>query len=315
MKKIISAVTAICLLTTASVYALSDIQEESELGKSVKALEEYGVVNGYEDGTFRADNAVTRAEFCKMINTLFGFTDVGINNFDDVSYEDWYYKHILIANKYSYINGFEDGTFRGDDFVTREQASTIICRITPLLEVEDVAISDEISDWARESVQMVANHNLLKTDTDEKFRAKDNLTRGELAMLLSRFIPQPKNDTYEESYDGTNAEIAIENAVVLANLKAAVKDIERVNFNENEKYLVSLVLKGLEGTIEAGLNGQMINKNYVVKNFGKEIDEVRKIYKNMTDDEKGYFHTSLVKLNNSTLTFLQSYFLGDKSPV
>ena len=63
------------------------------------------------------------------------------------------------------------------------------------------------------------------------------------------------------------------------------------------------------------MNGNLINKNYVVKNYGKDIVEARKIYKNMTEDEKGYFHTNLVKLNNSTLMFLQSYFLGDKPPV
>ncbi|MBQ2426448.1 MAG: hypothetical protein II263_08100 [Lachnospiraceae bacterium] len=94
-----------------------------------------------------------------------------------------------------------------------------------------------------------------------------------------------------------------------------MRDIESVEFNENEKEMISLVLVGLNGTIDAGLNGHLINKHYVVNHFGKEIVAVRSTYKAMTEEEKGYFHNNLVKLNNSTLMFLTSYFLGDKSPV
>ena len=316
MKRIITLFLTAVLFLSCNAYAFSDVKSDGELGVAVKALEEYGVINGYEDGSFRPDSFITRAEFCKMVNVLFNFTDVGVNDFTDVSYDDWYYRHVLIANEYEYINGFEDNTFRGDEKITREQASAIITRITPLLKIDDVVdITDDVSTWAKEDVQMIANHKLLKTETDGRFRAKENMTRGELAMLLSHFIPEAKTDSYEEGYQGTNAEIAIENAVVLANLKAAVRDIESVKFNSNEEKMVSLVLKGLNGTIDAGLNGQLINKHYVVNHFGKEIVEVRNIYKSMTDDEKGYFHNNLVKLNNSTLMFLTAYFLGDKPPV
>ena len=234
----------------------------------------------------------------------------------DVSPDDWYYTQVLIADEYEYIAGFEDMTFRGNNKITREQTAVIICRITPLLEIEDkVEIKDEISDWARESVESIANHKLLKTDENGNFRAKENITRGELAMLLARFIPKAKTDSYDASYSGTNAEIAIENAVILANLKAAVRDIKSVQFNPNEQGIIDLSLKGLEGTIEAGMKGNLINKYYVVRNYGKEIGAARNIYYAMTDTEKGYFHANLVKLNNSTLIFLQTYFLGDKSPI
>ena len=315
MKKILILLFVVTLLS-GNVYAFSDIDDDGELGVAVKALEEYGVINGYEDGSFRPDNFITRAEFCKMVNVLFNFTDVGVNDFTDVSYDDWYYRQVLIANEYEYINGFEDNTFRGNNKITREQASAIITRITPLLKIDNtVNITDEVSEWAKDDVQMIANHKLLKTEEDGSFRAKENITRGELAMLLSHFIPEAKTDSREEGYQGTNAEIAIENAVVLANLKAAVRDIESVEFNSNEKEMISLVLIGLNGTIDAGLNGHLINKHYVVNHFGKEIVEVRKIYKAMGDEEKGYFHNNLVKLNNSTLMFLNSYFLGDKPPV
>lgn len=316
MKKILILTIFIFATLCGSVYAFSDVDPDSELGASVEALTEYGVINGYSDNTFRPDKEITRAEMCKMINVLFNFTDVGVNDFLDVSYNDWFYTQVLIANEYEYIQGFEDMTFKGNNNITREQTAVIICRITPLLEIEDtVVIKDEVSDWAKESVGMIANHKLLKTDDNGNFRAKENITRGELAMLLVRFIPKAKTDSYEKGEWGTNAEIAIENAVILANLKAAVRDIKSVEFNPNEQGIIALSLKGLEGTIEAGMKGNIVNKNYVVRNYGKEIGAARNIYYAMTDTEKGYFHANLVKLNNSTLIFLQAYFLGDKSPI
>lgn len=316
MKKLFCFLLIVSMLMLDTAFAFNDVLPESELGTEVQALVDCGVVKGYEDGTFRPDKPITRAEFCKMINTLFNFTGVGVNDFTDVFFENWFYMDVLIANEYEYIKGYEDGTFRGNNKVTREQASVIVGRITPLLEIENtVTITDAVSDWARDAVQMVANHKLLKTGEDGCFRAKEYITRGELASLLYRFIPKPKTDAYEKGYSGTNAEIAIENAVILANLKAAIRDIEKVTFNENEKQLIEYVLIGLKGTADAGLKGNLINKNYVVDNYWSEIVAARKIYKNMSDTEKSYFHNNLVMLNNSTLVFLQSYFLGDKSPI
>ncbi len=316
MKRILLFVILLLTISVSNAFAYTDINEESELGKSVAALSEHGVINGYSDGTFRPDNAVTRAEMCKMINVLFNFTDVGKNDFLDVSYEDWFYMQVLIANEFEYIAGYPDGTFRGNDKVTREQACVIIDRITPLIEITDtVIITDPVSEWATDAVQMIANHKLLKTDENGNFRAKDNITRGELSLLLSKFIPVGKTDTYEEGYKGTNAEIALENAVVMANLKAAVRDIESVKFRENEQKIIDLALIGLKGTIQAGLEGNLINKHYVVYYFTPEIDTSRKMYLAMSEEDKAFFHGNLVKLNNSTLIFLQSYFLGDKPPV
>lgn len=316
MKRILFLTIFLILFSSYSVYAYTDIEPQSELGEAVTALSEYGVINGYSDGTFRPDNALTRAEMCKMINILFNFTDVGVNDFTDVSYDDWFYMQVLIANEFEYIKGYDDQTFRGNNKVTREQTCVIIDRITPLIEIEDtVIIKDQVSDWAKDAVQIIANHKLLKTDENGNFRAKENITRGELSLLLSKFIPEEKNDTYEEGYQGTNAEIAFENAVVLANLKAAVKDIESVEFRENEQEIIRLSLIGLKGTIQAGLEGNLINKRYVIKHYTPEIDTARDLYKAMTEEEKSYFHGNLVKLNNSTLIFLQSYFLGDKPPV
>ncbi len=101
-----------------------DVPTGSELEKAVSKLKEAGVLHGYEDGSFRAANSLTRAEFCKMVNKLFGYTAKAQEAFPDVTAENWYYDDALIAKQQGYIAGYEDGTFRGSATVSREQ----VCR-------------------------------------------------------------------------------------------------------------------------------------------------------------------------------------------
>ncbi|EPZ62478.1 hypothetical protein H477_5353 [[Clostridium] sordellii ATCC 9714] len=62
-----------------------------------------GYINGYGDGTFKPDNSITRAEFVKILNKAFGYTNVGKENFSDVNPSDWYYNDICIGVNAGYI--------------------------------------------------------------------------------------------------------------------------------------------------------------------------------------------------------------------
>ena len=62
-------------------------------------------INGYEDNTFRPDDSMTRAEFVKLVNKVFGFTQEGTEDFTDVNKDDWFYNDICIVIKAGYIKG------------------------------------------------------------------------------------------------------------------------------------------------------------------------------------------------------------------
>ena len=57
---------------------------------SIKKFIEKGYITGYEDKTFRPENHITRAEFVKIVNKVFNFTDKGKDNFKDVEPGIWY---------------------------------------------------------------------------------------------------------------------------------------------------------------------------------------------------------------------------------
>ncbi|MDU2686951.1 SH3 domain-containing protein [Paeniclostridium sordellii] len=147
-----------------------------------------GYINGYGDGTFKPDNSITRAEFVKILNKAFGYTNVGKENFSDVNPSDWYYNDICIGVNAGYINGYEDNTFKPDKQITREEASKIIATALNLKGDGNLNFKDssEISNWAKSYVDALSDNNIINGYEDNTFRPHNNMTRAENVTILSR---------------------------------------------------------------------------------------------------------------------------------
>ena len=106
----------------------SDVAEGAWYQAAVETLASIGFLNGYEDGTFRPDQPITRAEFTaiamRFVNML-----PGTLVYSDVDIEFWAKEAIVAASVYGYITGYEDGTFRPNDLITRAEVVTIMCRM------------------------------------------------------------------------------------------------------------------------------------------------------------------------------------------
>lgn len=196
-KKIISTITLGIMIgvTTISVNAnpkLSDVSGHWA-NKEIQQFISNGFINGYEDGTFKPDNSITRAEFVRIANNYFGFKEKENENFTDVSSNDWFYNDICIAQKEGYINGYEDGSFKPDKTITREEASKIIISIK---NREDIKIDklnnfvdgSMVSDWAKKYVEGAIEAGYIKGDTDGKINPISNITRAESVSMLSRVV-------------------------------------------------------------------------------------------------------------------------------
>lgn len=153
---------------------------------------EKGFINGYQvkDGfEFRPENSITRAEFVKLVNRVFGFTSKATINFKDVNSKEWYYDEVRMGVAAGYIDGYkEDNTFRPDAAITREEASKIVAKITNLkgdgkLEFKD---NSKISDWAKEYVDALTDNKIIEGYPDGTFKPQDKIKRGESVVTLSR---------------------------------------------------------------------------------------------------------------------------------
>ena len=113
-------------LTTLSVSAFSDTTDAD-----ATFLVEQGILKGYEDGTFRPDAPITRAEFstvmCRALNLLdYADSVAGEQLFTDVPTTNWACKYVNALAKKGIINGVGDGKFDPDSTVTHAQVSKII---------------------------------------------------------------------------------------------------------------------------------------------------------------------------------------------
>ena len=155
---------------------------------SIKQFIEKGYINGYEDKTFKPNNSITRAEFVRIVNKVFNFTEQGKENFKDIEIGAWYYADICIGVNAGYINGYEDGTFRPNEAITREEAASIISTITNLYGNSNLKFVDDnkIASWAKSSVYALAEAKIMTGYEDNTFRPKNKITRAEAVATLSR---------------------------------------------------------------------------------------------------------------------------------
>ncbi len=91
-----------------------------------------GVVKGYDDGTFKGDNTITRAEFCVFIVNLMGLDikKAKDQGFPDVKGSNWYVPYVNAVAKAGYVKGRDTGMFDPNGLITRAEVATLINRIT-----------------------------------------------------------------------------------------------------------------------------------------------------------------------------------------
>lgn len=193
MKKVVLKVALVFSIIIAAVgctgFAFTDVDLQTEEGMAITKMQNCGYIQGFGDGTFRPDGTLTRAEFVTIVNKMYNYTVDMENIFTDIKPEDWYYKNVLIGVQAGYIKGHDDKTFRPDDPVTREQVCVMMNRI---LNVERIpfgqAITDAVSDWARESVEKLISNRFFVLEDGGKFRATHPITRAEVCVALEKCI-------------------------------------------------------------------------------------------------------------------------------
>lgn len=155
-----------------------------------------GYINGYDDGTFRPDNSITRAEFTAIVCRALKVADADYSGqFADVSADDWYAPYIAAALNDGIIS--QDVNFRPNDTITREEMCKILAialqngGVAPAPSGYTPQFTDmqHISDWAKEYVYFASYHGFMSGREDGSFAPKANATRAEAATVLSR-VPE-----------------------------------------------------------------------------------------------------------------------------
>lgn len=160
------------------------------------------VVTGAGDGRFDPEKNVTRAEFAAMLARGLGLPiEASGAAFSDVEAGAWYSGVVHTAKAWGLIDGFEDGTFRPQAQITREQAMTMLSRAFVLTGLkhrlpeissgDQLAIftdSDQVAPWAVSAVTDTLLAGLVQGRSGDVLAPKATVTRAEVAVMVQRLL-------------------------------------------------------------------------------------------------------------------------------
>ena len=157
---------------------------------SILELVKLGAINGYQDGTFKPNKNITRAEFASVLVNSLGLKNVEGKVFNDTK-NHWAKDAIATAHANGIISGYNANTFGANDLVTREQMAAMIVNAFKLkAQGTSRSFNDEskISSWAKESIEIATSNNVIGGYPNGSFAPKQNATRSEAAAIVVKAL-------------------------------------------------------------------------------------------------------------------------------
>ncbi|MDQ1233984.1 hypothetical protein QE450_001482 [Paenibacillus sp. SORGH_AS306] len=160
------------------------------------------VVNGVDSTHFNPNSNVTRAEFAAILVRALGLSDTGTSSkFSDVSTSDWYMGAVTVANKYNLIDGYENGTFRPNQTISRQEAFVILNRAIAIVKLQQAtgstttlsSYSDQrkVATWAQTATQAVLSSGVVQGN-GKLLNPTGQMSRAETATVMQRLLKLAK---------------------------------------------------------------------------------------------------------------------------
>ena len=167
---------------------------DSPFSTEIDTLSTFGLLEGYEDGTFRPEAPITRAEFCAMLANVLGLPQGQHLSFSDVADDAWYTKAVSAMAARGFVSGVGDGTFRPDDTITYEQMTTILSSVAVWASMSaeelngktDISLADyqDFSPWAQRPAWIMDQLGALVGDLQPQDLATRETAAGMLYAMM-----------------------------------------------------------------------------------------------------------------------------------
>ncbi|RIX52769.1 hypothetical protein D3P08_12245 [Paenibacillus nanensis] len=160
--------------------------------RSIEMLASEGIVKGFSAERFSPNASITRAQFAAMLVAALKLPTEHAVSFTDVDASAWYAEAVHAVASAGIAKGYEDGTFRPNDLITREEMAVLAAGAMGLTFPENGGLSftdaGAISSWSSDAVAAAVEAELMNGKPDGTFRPSDNASRAEAAVLIARMI-------------------------------------------------------------------------------------------------------------------------------
>lgn len=178
-----------------------DVDDTHAARWAVELLKDLRISNGYEDGSFKPANTVTRAELAKLLSLAAGL-DVSkpySGAFGDVAAADWYAPYVEAVYNAGLVKGYETAAglaYKPAAPVTRAEMMVMLLRAADIPEVlaahKSATLSNvdwrDVQDWARPSIYLGMKMNMLAERYGKRLEPNLPAERGEVALALGRLL-------------------------------------------------------------------------------------------------------------------------------
>ena len=206
-KKLLAAVLAGALTASQAAAVFSDTSGHWAEGAISKWSEEYSIINGYDDGTFRPDASITRGAFAGILDRFLKFqTTSPSSTFSDTPGTYWETAILKLHASGVYLGN--NGKALAGDTITRQQAVTMIARAFGISGSESYLPyddADQIAEYARNPIAEMTARGYINDAANGRFRPTDAITRAEIVNILNNMVSVliQETETYCGDVEGT----------------------------------------------------------------------------------------------------------------
>lgn len=199
-----ASLAALLALSAFPISAYAADAQRSAKGPQLNRDTHMQYMNGYNDGSFRPDASITRAEACKLLASLLVEKVQGNDmKFIDVAGDAWYAEAVDQMTGFGLIKGYKDGFFRPAAKITRAEFVSILARLphTDIGTGTDKSFADvPAGHWAHNAVQTALAQGWITGDGN--FRPNDAITRAETVTMVNRVLGRTADKAAIAAGDG-----------------------------------------------------------------------------------------------------------------
>ena len=159
---------------------------------------------GVSKDKFAPNQKITRAEAASVLKRI--IDDKASANdkssFRDLKEGQWFYDNIVFIEKEGLISGYEDGTFKPNNPMTRAQFASMMANYLKLNEGNNPIDFKDVKEnyWAKDAINTLSSHGIMVGKSKNEFKPNENITRAEAATIFNKVLDRKINKSFLDKY-------------------------------------------------------------------------------------------------------------------